>query len=100
DSHEACTLLTDREGALPLGGSCPAWVMPNADAAGYYRWSLAPADEKKLGASLKALDERERMSFARSLTAGFVRGTAKAADVIEAMAPLAADPSYAVAAAP
>ncbi len=98
--REACTLLTEHEGALPLGGSCPAWVMPNADAAGYYRWSLAPADEKKLGASLAALGERERMSFARSLTAGFVQGTTKAADVIEAMAPLAADPSYAVAAAP
>ena len=100
ETREACTLLTGHEGVLPLGGACPAWVMPNADAAGYYRWSLAPADEKKLGVALPALSERERMSFAKSLTAGFARGTARVADTLEAMAPLAADPSYAVAAAP
>ena len=40
--REACTLLEDQEGVLELGDVCPSWVMPNADAAGYYRWSLAP----------------------------------------------------------
>src|SRR5262249_8425057 len=38
-ARETCTLLTEAEGKLPLeGDACPAWVMPNADGAGYYRW--------------------------------------------------------------
>jgi cytosol alanyl aminopeptidase len=99
--REACALLEDREGAIPLPGSgCPAWVMPNADAAGYYRWSLAPADGKRLGHAVAALSERERMSFADSLGAAFARASMPVAEVLDALAPLAADPSYAVAGAP
>ena len=30
------------EGDLPLGATCPAWVMPNADGAGYYGFTLRP----------------------------------------------------------
>ncbi len=44
ETKEACTLLTEREGDLPLGAACPDWVFPNADAAGYFRFALAPAD--------------------------------------------------------
>lgn len=37
----ACTLLTGAEGQLELPGSgCPAWVMPNAEATGYYQFQL------------------------------------------------------------
>src|SRR5205085_10888327 len=46
---EQCTLLTETKGAIAFDkGQCPAWVMPNADAAGYYRFSLAPADLEQL----------------------------------------------------
>jgi alanyl aminopeptidase len=98
--REACTLLAEKEGALPLGGACPAWVMPNADAAGYYRWSLPAPDRQRLAASLSSLSERERLSYAQSLTAAFLRGGEPVASVLEAMAPLAADASPTVAAAP
>src|SRR5207253_10199419 len=37
---EQCTLLTSAEGEMDLPG-CPQWLIPNADASGYYRWSLA-----------------------------------------------------------
>jgi alanyl aminopeptidase len=37
-----CTLLTEATGELPLGKTCPAWVAPNVDGAGYYLASLAP----------------------------------------------------------
>jgi cytosol alanyl aminopeptidase len=101
----ACTLLREREGALELpglpGGACPAWVMPNADGAGYYRWSLAAEDRSKLAASGYAkLNVSERLSFAQSLKAGFQRGATPAAEVMAALAPLARDPSYAVAVKP
>ncbi len=37
-----CTLLAEATGELALGKSCPAWVAPNVDGAGYYLASLAP----------------------------------------------------------
>ena len=41
-TKEACTLLTDREGNLPLGATCPDWVFPNSDSTGNFRF-VAPA---------------------------------------------------------
>ena len=34
----ACTLMTSREGVLPLPGThgCPAWVWPDSNSSGYY----------------------------------------------------------------
>jgi alanyl aminopeptidase len=100
--REACALLTERDGSLPLPAStCPAWVMPNADGAGYYRWSLDAASAQKLGAAgYASLGTRERMSLADSLKAGFARGRTGAGEVLPAIAKLAADPSHAVASAP
>ncbi|MFT3764607.1 MAG: M1 family metallopeptidase [Minicystis sp.] len=100
--RESCTLLTAREGAIPLETvTCPAWVMPNADAAGYYRWTLAPADTKKLAvAGLASLTVRERMSFVESIRAGYVRATLSAAEALSALAPLANDANSAVASGP
>jgi len=106
---ESCMLLTEREGSLPLsltmgappqtpGDLLSAWVIPNADAAGYYRWTLPAADLKKLsGPGYAKLTAPERMSFAESLRAGFIRGTTPAADVLTALTPFAADPNHAVA---
>jgi alanyl aminopeptidase len=95
-TREACTLLREREGVLPLPletSSCPAWVMPNADGAGYYRYALAPADNKKLAAALPSLRETERISFARSVVASYMRGTTLVADALVGLAPLASDSS-------
>jgi alanyl aminopeptidase len=40
---KACKLLEGPSGELPLGKSCPAWLLPNQDAAGYYRAGLPGA---------------------------------------------------------
>ena len=37
-----CTLLSEATGELALGASCPAWVLPNVDGAGYYLGKLQP----------------------------------------------------------
>lgn len=99
---ESCALLVAREGALPLEGDrCPAWVLPNADGAGYYRWSLPAAQLAELAASgLPKLSVRERMSFAASVRASFAQGGISGADALEALAPLAADPRREVATEP
>lgn len=95
---EACMLLTDREGDLPLGDKCPSWVFPNADAAGYFRFSLAPRDLlalRKLG--LSALSEREKMAYGNSLRSALSRAATPFGDLLEAAAPLAAEPNPEVA---
>ncbi len=99
---EACTLLTQPTGSVALeGGSCDGWVMPNADAAGYYRWSLPSADLTKLvKAGYPRLSERERLSLGDSVRAGLARGTTPPAEALGAMERLARDPSPSVASAP
>ncbi|HLM76137.1 MAG TPA: M1 family metallopeptidase, partial [Polyangiaceae bacterium] len=103
-SAVACSLLTEREGTMlldPEGRACPKWVLPNADGAGYYRWALPSGDLAALADKGYAkLSSRERLSFAQSLKAGFQRGATPAADVMAALAPLARDPSVAVATKP
>lgn len=100
--QESCTLLTAREGTLPLEGNrCPAWVLPNAEGAGYYRWSLPAAQLAQLAsAGLPKLSVRERMSFTASVRASFAQGGISGADALRALAPLAADPRRQVATEP
>ncbi len=93
EAKEACALLTDREGDVPLGPVCPAWVMPNSDAAGYFRFALAPADLAKLRTKgFAALSTRERVAYANSLRAAYNRVALPMKDVMEAAAVLASDP--------
>ncbi|MGO8992956.1 MAG: M1 family metallopeptidase [Polyangiaceae bacterium] len=90
---ESCTLLTDVEGDLPLGATCPAWVMPNADGAGYYGFTLAPDDLKKLRTlGLPKLSWRERIAYETSITLGYKSAATSFKDAIEAAAALAGDP--------
>lgn len=99
---EACSLLTEQEGSLPLEGKgCPAWVMPNADASGYYRWALPGGDLARLEAAGYArLTTRERMSLGESVRSSFARAAMPAGEALRALEKLAADPSHLVAAAP
>jgi len=91
---ESCTLLTEKEGTLALdglgAGKCPDWVMPNAEASGYYRFGLSPQEQAKLSkVGFPKLSIRERLALADSLWASYARGTSKAADVIAAIEPFA-----------
>jgi alanyl aminopeptidase len=100
--HESCTLLTAASGALPLeGGACPSWLMPNADGAGYYRFTLPSADLAKLrGQGLAKLSARERYVLAKGLYAGFAAGSVTAKDWLGTIPALAADQERMVATEP
>jgi aminopeptidase N len=103
DLGTECTLLTQAEGDVPLGagGQCPAWVLPNADGAGYFRFSLASGDLARLRQKgMAKLTTREKMAFGSSLRGGYSRGATPFKDVIAAAAPLAADPEPTVAEEP
>jgi alanyl aminopeptidase len=93
ETKEACVLLTEREGDLALDApACPAWVLPNADAAGYYRFGLAPNDLAKLRtAGMGVLSPGERVALGNSLRAAFHRGSAPFGEALRTAAMLAGD---------
>jgi alanyl aminopeptidase len=104
DAGVTCALLASREGEVVLGGAsgvCPAFVFPNADATGYFRFALAPADLAALRAhGLTRLSTRERVAYATSLRSAYARATMPMKDVFAAVASLAADHDPAVAEEP
>ncbi|MBL9210217.1 MAG: M1 family metallopeptidase [Opitutaceae bacterium] len=57
-------LLRDESMSVELPGLARAeWLQPNADEAGYYRWSLAPALNARLARQAAALTPRERLGL-------------------------------------
>jgi alanyl aminopeptidase len=96
-----CTMLDKAEGSMTLAGSqCPAWYMPNAEARGYYRFSMAKADMAKLNGVIGSLDDREQLAYADAVGAAFRRGDIDAHDALAAMAKLAPSKTTDVALAP
>jgi len=93
---ESCTLLSEKKATFPLADSangCPDWIFPNAEAAGYYRFALPPADLARLKkAGLGALSMREKTAFANSVRAAYGRGVTPFGAAMEALAPLATEP--------
>ncbi|MCA9604610.1 MAG: M1 family metallopeptidase, partial [Myxococcales bacterium] len=99
--RQACTLLTEREGQLPLEGGCADWVLPNAGGMGYYRFALPPEALTALrDRGLRTLDVREAMAFADGVRSSFAAGRISYADAMNALRPLATRPERALATAP
>src|SRR5262249_14007138 len=100
-ARETCTLIDDVTQTVPIGSECPWWLLPNADGAGYYRWTLPPADLDRLFTNgWRSLAPRERLSVADSLIAALDAGTLRAGDVLARMPQFAEDEHRAVATAP
>ncbi|HEV8129351.1 MAG TPA: M1 family metallopeptidase [Candidatus Eisenbacteria bacterium] len=78
---QSLTLVLDKErmtAKLPGHGK-PSWIHPNADEAGYYRWTVDPVMLDRLTAvSATALTARERIGFIQNasalLEAGSIHG--------------------------
>ncbi len=85
ETYETCELMREQETDMEVSTrGCPDWILPNADAAGYYRWSLPAKDLRRLkGAAKDKLSTRELMSIGDSLWAGFARGKVSAAAALE-----------------
>ncbi len=97
---DACTLLDQHTGSIPLPG-CADWFLPNADARGYYRFTLDAADLAHLrDRGTKLLATTERLALAEDLDAAFHSASLSSGDVLRALAPLARDAHGAVASAP
>jgi alanyl aminopeptidase len=74
---EQCLLLTESQQEFTLDTpNCPAWLIPNARGAGYYRWRVPESETIRLYAvANEALTAAERISFADSLLAGLESGS-------------------------
>ena len=88
-SAAQCFLLDRQQQQFALDGSCPDWIMPNADARGYYRFELDPAALEKLGKASARLAPPEKLLYADALSAAFKRGTLAPVILLEAMPALA-----------
>ena len=67
-----CSLLSERRQTIRLEAeSCPTAVHPNADGAGYYRFSLDDSGWRQLIDSASSMPAAEALVFADSLDAAF-----------------------------
>ncbi len=85
--------------ALPAG-ACPHWVMPNADGAGYYRFTQPRAERNALEAAFAVLSDREQMMLADSVAAAFEAGRLTPEETLHALPQLAASRSWPAASVP
>ncbi|MGJ8561229.1 MAG: M1 family metallopeptidase [Litorimonas sp.] len=92
-----CTLLKDEEDDLNIEGICADAIMPNADAAGYYRFTLPRSGWTALMANLDNLTTKEVLSAQDSLVAGFRAGEVDAVTFLSGMKAFADHPDYDVA---
>lgn len=88
-SKVACEMLDKATGSMVLAGaSNPTWIMPNANASGYYRFSL---DKSELGGLVKQigkLSDAEQLAYADAISASFRHGDLDAGDMLAALQPL------------
>ncbi|MEM6790983.1 MAG: M1 family metallopeptidase [Myxococcota bacterium] len=97
--REQCELLDAPQKTISLPG-CPRWLLPNADAAGYYTWSLDPEGLSRLAEARAKLTTREKISFGAAVRFAFDAGRIDAATAFDTLLPLALDPHDEVATAP
>ncbi len=99
EPQTTCTLLESAQGSVPLP-ACPAWIHPNADGAGYYRFALEADELTKLRGAWARLSEREQIVLADSLRAAHDAGQLPAADYFASLEPLGRSTVRLVAQAP
>ena len=100
-SRVACRMLDTAHAILPLpGASASSWVMPNANASGYYRFGLDRAALAVLSKQVGHLADTEQLAYADAVGASFRRGDLDAGDVLAAFEPLTGATTTAVALAP
>ncbi|WP_266159613.1 M1 family metallopeptidase [Dyella silvatica] len=85
----SCELLDKADGSMVLEGASPStWVMPNANASGYYRFSVSRADLDTLGKQISKLSDAEQLAYGDGVNAGFNHGELNAAEALIALKPL------------
>ncbi|WEN14817.1 M1 family metallopeptidase [Rhodanobacter sp. AS-Z3] len=100
-SKVACDMLDKASGSMTLAdASTPTWVMPNANASGYYRFSLDKSALASLVKQIGKLSDAEQLAYADAVGASFRHGDLDAGDVMMALRPLTSSKIREVATAP
>ncbi|MGY3040230.1 alanyl aminopeptidase [Rhodanobacter sp. TND4EL1] len=100
-SKVACEMLDKATGSMTLAdASKPTWVMPNANASGYYRFSLDKSALGSLATQIGKLSDAEQLAYADAVGASFRHGELDAGDVMMALRPLTSSKVREVATAP
>jgi alanyl aminopeptidase len=100
-SKVSCELLDKAAGSMVLAGaSQPTWVMPNANANGYYRFSMPKDMLAALGSHVDKLGDAEQLAYADAVQASFRHGDINAGDLLAALKPLTNSSTREVATAP
>ncbi|GAB4199981.1 MAG: M1 family metallopeptidase [Sandaracinaceae bacterium] len=117
--RESCTLLRAREGTIELP-TCPAWVWPNPQGRGYYRFTLSAEAMRRLDAQVRAAlaparsprrgwimgerggvaSTRDMIALADSVRAGLNAGDISFESAMQTLAPMATSDQRFVASAP
>jgi cytosol alanyl aminopeptidase len=92
-SDKQCFLLDQPKRNFAVTGGCADWYVPNAEAAGYYRFTMSEHDFGALKAQVATLTPAEQAIFADAVVTGFRRGDIAPATVLDAM-PVLANSEY------
>lgn len=88
-SRSTCTLLNEKTKSIELDSdSCPSGLHPNADGAGYYRFSMDKSWWDGLIADVPGLSPSEALVMADSLGAAFGAGKMPAETYVAGLAAL------------
>lgn len=87
-------ILDDKELTIPLESDGPAqWIMPSANGAGYYRWSVPPAMLATLAENgTELLEVTERVSIIGNVSALLDAGAISGDDYLHTLNHFADDP--------
>jgi alanyl aminopeptidase len=88
-SAKQCFLLDRSQHEFAVEEGCATSYLPNANAAGYYRFSMPAADLKALGATVASLKPPEQLIYADAVSSSFVQGSSTPGEVLDAMPTLA-----------
>jgi alanyl aminopeptidase len=100
-SKVKCELFNQSTGSMVLDGARrTTWVMPNAYARGYYRFSMTKPEWHALTEHAATLSDTEQLAYADGIDAAFRHGELDAGDVLAALKPLTGASTREVAVAP
>ena len=88
-TSKRCFLLDRPKREFALDGGCVQWTMPNADASGYYRFTLDKTDFAALKNQVAGLAPAEQLVYADAISSAFDQGTIGPEVVLDAMPALA-----------
>ena len=101
NQHQLCDVLENEQQTIELPEKgCPAYVMPNANGAGYYRFSMSSDGWQSLLSNKSELTTREMMSLNNSLKGAIDAGKLTFTELVEIAPSIIASESEATAMGP